>query len=388
MEDILLSIVVPTKNRYEYLKPFVELIASYGQKNVEMVIQDNSDNNEDFVAYLEEKNYDFVVYGYCAEPISVVENSDRAVKASSGKYVCFMGDDDYVLKDLAEFAKYMELSGIESAFFNRAKYSWPNLAYSAHKIPNLVIPSFKGRIKSVDVDKTFKRLLKKGASSLDKAPQLYHGIILRACLDKIYERAGTYFPGASPDMAVSVALMYVVKNHVYCDVPYVIAGTAPKSAGGLGAQHKHKGNIKNVPWLPQNTDKDWDARVPKIWTGATIYADTALKAMSAMGESDSSARLNYYYSYAMLLVFNKEYKDMVNELLKGDTLGRIKTFFCVGRVFAYRAFVFAKNKLTYKFKLTSSTLIDDVATSFDAGTLMNEMLQKKDIHVTDLFSRE
>lgn len=383
MKDILLSIVVPTKNRYEYLKPFVELMASYKQGNVEMVIQDNSDDNTDFLAYLDEKKYGFVVYDYCAEPLSVVENSNRAVKASSGRYVCFMGDDDYVLADLAEFVKYMEFAGIESAFFNRAKYSWPNLSYSAHKIPNLVIPSFKGKVRRVSVERAYKRLLRKGAYSLDKAPQLYHGVILRACLDKIYEKTGTYFPGASPDMAVSVALMQVVKNHVYCDVPYVIAGTAPKSAGGLGAQHKHNGEIKNVPWLPKNTDRDWDMRVPKIWTGPTIYADSAVKAIAAMGGTE---KLNYYYSYAAMLVFNKQYKGMVLDLLKGDTWGKIKTYFYVGNVFSYRAFVFAKNKLTYKFKLTSSTLIDDVPTSLAAGQLMNDIVNKQNFSVADIFS--
>ena len=45
----LLSIVVPTKNRYIYLFELIKLLASFKRTDFEMVIQDNSTNNKQFI---------------------------------------------------------------------------------------------------------------------------------------------------------------------------------------------------------------------------------------------------------------------------------------------------------------------------------------------------
>ena len=49
MKSPLLSIVVPTKNRYYYLLKLIELVESIGSPELELVIQDNSDDNDEFL---------------------------------------------------------------------------------------------------------------------------------------------------------------------------------------------------------------------------------------------------------------------------------------------------------------------------------------------------
>ena len=56
----LLSIVVPTKDRYKYLKYLIELIASFNSDEVELVIQDNSEDNKEILDFLKERDYNFV----------------------------------------------------------------------------------------------------------------------------------------------------------------------------------------------------------------------------------------------------------------------------------------------------------------------------------------
>ena len=108
----------------------------------------------------------------------------------------------------------------------------------------------------------------------------------RNVLDKVYEVTGTYFPGPSPDMANSVALAQFVKKHVYCDLPVISSGTSPKSTAGLGAKHKHKGNLKEIDFLPSDIEDRWEENVPMVWTGPTIYAQSALEALRKLNKSE------------------------------------------------------------------------------------------------------
>lgn len=57
----LLSIVVPTKNRYIYLFELIKLLASFKRTDFEMVIQDNSTNNKQFIDNINLSDYPLLV---------------------------------------------------------------------------------------------------------------------------------------------------------------------------------------------------------------------------------------------------------------------------------------------------------------------------------------
>ena len=109
MVQKLLSIVVPTKNRYYYLKYLIQLIEELQSDEIEMVIQDNSDDNEEFQNYLKEKKYSFIRYDYVKGQIPMSDNSDRAILNSTGEYICFLGDDDGFTKYLLEGVQWTAL---------------------------------------------------------------------------------------------------------------------------------------------------------------------------------------------------------------------------------------------------------------------------------------
>lgn len=72
MSQPLLSIVIPTKNRYDCLKKFVELFHSvYTSSEIQLAISDNSDDNSDFLAFLSTVDDKRILYTYTAEHISV-----------------------------------------------------------------------------------------------------------------------------------------------------------------------------------------------------------------------------------------------------------------------------------------------------------------------------
>jgi len=46
-----LSIVIPTKDRYDYLESLIELISGFESDEIEIVIQDNTYDNREIIDY-------------------------------------------------------------------------------------------------------------------------------------------------------------------------------------------------------------------------------------------------------------------------------------------------------------------------------------------------
>ena len=199
MSQPLLSIVIPTKNRYDCLKKFVELFHSvYTSSEIQLAISDNSDDNSDFLAFLSTVDDKRILYTYTAEHISVGENSDRAILLSTGEYVNFIGDDDADQREIIDVARFMKRYGIESLNCYRCKYVWPNLKNKVFNYGgSLTIRRSGKKLINVNIESELVHVLRSGASSYGKLPCVYNGIVKRTVLDEIYSRTGTFFPGPS-----------------------------------------------------------------------------------------------------------------------------------------------------------------------------------------------
>lgn len=386
MDEKLLSIVIPTKNRMEYVKSFIECVCSFQDKRIELVIQDNSDSNKEMISFLESLHDSSIVYKYINEPVSMVENSELAVGAASGRYICFMGDDDLVSKKLVDFVEQMEQHGIESAIFARnTSYFWPGVIHKAHKFPSLIIKKYKGQIRKINVKKEYQKFLRQGAISMEKLPQLYHGVVSRKCLEKVHEISGSFFPAPCPDMAVCVGLSYVVRKHLFCDVPLILSGAAPKSAAALGAKHMHKEKIEKVASLPKETAKHWEEKVPRIWTEQTIYAESAIKSMKNMKRGDDEKKFNYPYFYAGFFVFNIKERKLLKSLLKKLFISeRIRFCFYAIDIILVRVRVFIENIFISRFH-KGRLCWDHVSNSFEAEKIIDNQI--KDVNIAKMFEQ-
>ena len=374
-EGKLLSIVIPTKNRYTYLFSFIELCATFSNRDFELVIQDNSDDNQEILEYLSKGAYDFVAYHYDPSPLSMSENSELAVQPAQGRYVCFMGDDDLLSEKLVDIVAYMEQKNIDSAIFQLAPYNWPGVVHKAHRFPNLVIYAFDGQMRRINVKREYRRLLRTGAVSLEHMPQLYHGVVRRSILDQVYAACGTYFPGPSPDMAVSVALSQLVKKHVRFVVPLISSGASPKSSAGLGARHMHKGDLKSVSFLPKDIEEKWDERIPRVWTGPTIYAQSAFEALKATGREKDIERLNFTYFLAFFDTFCEDYRELSKAYRKENKVNGLLYGWYRICIFALRGFKFVSNKLLLTIQL-GGMLVDGVSNTLLAQQRIDEEIEK------------
>jgi glycosyltransferase involved in cell wall biosynthesis len=313
---MLLSIIIPTKNRYATLFNVVNTILDFDKNDeLEIVIQDNSDNNTEALFFMEErKKFKNLKYFHESKNLSVIENSDKAVQNSIGDYVCFIGDDDGVMPYIIDVVKWMKKNTVKAVKSYKPNYYWPDQQsnyLSRDKSGVLNFKKFDYSVKKVDTKKALEYTLKKGGTSIKMLPSLYHSIVEKKVLETIYQITNSYFPGPSPDMANAVALTQVIDDYVLLGFPVALSGKSSKSTGGQGVLHQHLSRIEEVSHLPNNTLRKWTKEIPAYCTSPTIWAESVLKALENMVDKQKSKKMNFSYLYASLFVFNYSKKDQI-----------------------------------------------------------------------------
>ena len=317
----LLSIIIPTKDRYRTLFFLVEKLMTWKENEFEIVVQDNTLDNskalESFKSYFSDNRFK---YFHTEQPISGLENAQLAIDNSKGEYVCYLGDDDGIIFQAIAFTKYMKENGIESLNCKHGSYCWPEYRYKNHgkKLSLagfMIYRKFSGTIEYLNPLKELELLLDAGGLTIGRVPRLYHGIISRNAINKVKEVTGTYFPGPTPDMASAVALSFYIKKHIYVDYPIIIAGASANSMAGRGGQQKSHGKIEEELTLPIGTAENWSKELPRYWAPQTIWPESALQALKKTGNSVWVEKMNFTKIFAELYVDTPSYRDELMQFI-------------------------------------------------------------------------
>ncbi|MEA2149996.1 MAG: hypothetical protein QOD69_1826 [Solirubrobacteraceae bacterium] len=89
----LVSVLLPTRNRLEYLRYAIETVRRQGDGDWELVVSDN-DSAEDIEGHVRSLGDDRIRYVRTAAFVPVTENWNNALAHSRGRYVVMLGDDD------------------------------------------------------------------------------------------------------------------------------------------------------------------------------------------------------------------------------------------------------------------------------------------------------
>jgi len=314
--EIKLSIVVPTKDRHFYLKYLVKYFTSIDSIEIELVIYDNSsvDQRKIFLSFLNSIADERIKYFQNSEELSQTENCDLAVSEACGEFISLLGDDDIFSKHILTYIDKWRADQIEAILPIKGTYLWPDVRprlYGDRQSGMFKSGLLSNKIESINSSHILRKVICSGGSEIYNLPRIYHGIVSRKILDKIFEDCGSYFPGPSPDMANAVAICKYVKNYIIIDAPLIISGQSVLSAGGKGAEGRHYGEITEIKQLPKNTGKEWSKGVPYYWSGKTIYAESVLKALEKMKMDEYLDDFNYEYLYASCLVFDSNYRQRI-----------------------------------------------------------------------------
>jgi hypothetical protein len=290
----LISIVIATRNRVPYCIESIRSVLEVPGESIELVIQDNSDN-EELKHFVADNIHDQrLVYRYTPPPFSIIDNFNSAISLAKGEYVCLIGDDDSVCRQIVDVAYWAKKNNIDSVcptVFN--EYIWPE-AFGDQRDSTLMIPVPAPEFKAKDSHAALHEFFRGGALDYLKKgfPKLYHGIVKRSCLEEIKARTGYYIGGLSPDIYSAVALSCIVRSHMLLGVPVTIAGACKASATVASMNGQHSGELKNAPHFRDMHEYIWDSHIPYVYSVETIWAETAMKAAADMNRDDLIKEFN------------------------------------------------------------------------------------------------
>jgi glycosyltransferase involved in cell wall biosynthesis len=319
----VLSIVVPTRNRQQYAVFAINNILGIPSDAFELVIQDSSDSMElkDFVSRLKDPR---LRYNYTHPPISGVDNFNIAAGLAKGEYICFLGDDDGVNPEIMEAVLWAKRNHIDALTPSlAAQYLWPDIRqkyYGSIFSGRLTIRPFTGAVCKHDAKMGLKNCLKNACQNLVDSvdlPKVYYGIVKKIYMDKVYEKTGKYFPGVSPDISAALAVACCV-NHVWTiDYPLFVPGSSALSTAGASAKKSHVGRLQDQPHLPYGCWNNWSDIIPCFYSVQTIWAQSGVHSLEAMGHTDVFKEFNIPYLHALCIVFNPHYYVLtINSLIK------------------------------------------------------------------------
>lgn len=372
----LISIIIPTKDRYECLIPVISALVKFiDNRDVEFVLQDNSTNNIDIINFLASLKDDRVKYFYNTNKMSIVDNTVCAIDNARGKYLIFIGDDDLVSPYIYKFVQYIDQKGIDCLVYNAAYYWWNSIEFKEenyfHRKEALWLPPeetlvFEKRDSSAELE----IMLQSGSGIFQRLPKFYHGIVKRDVLDEIKFKTGTYLPGSSPDIAFSTALSLVLDEYYYVNFPLTVFGASKNSGGGWTASNKHYGKIEDQKHLPKNIIDNWNQLIPRIWSEKTIYAQTVTEVLKIF---KSNKQFNYLTFYGTMLAYEPYLVKFLIPSVRLYCGFNLLNYFKIG-------YVFIKKKLGIfyrKIKFFSKTYDYDVVIAKDVDVVMEKMKDSK-----------
>lgn len=309
----LLEIVIPTRNRERTLVPSVRaILAALGERNYEIVISDNSDSPLDITIQGEFAASGRVLYRHNTRTIDVIENFNFALAQVRGEYAILIGDDDFVLPQVFNAIEVLDANELECLIHPRPAYYWPDVSFDRefdYFRPGtlLINEKMNTQVELLDPTKELDKVKAAGAIYLYNLPALYHALLRGDTLHGIKQRLGEYVLGPSPDMSLAVALCALKVRYGRSTIPFSVAGASYHSAAGMGRRGAHTAALDRAPsWLPRAMKEQWDRRLPEVWNGYSVYAQSMISVAKAAGLDDD-------------LDFSKLFRKMIAEDL-GDVV--------------------------------------------------------------------
>jgi len=309
----LLSVVVPTHNRARYATHAIRSVLAIPADDLELVVHDTSEDTElaDYARAIADPR---LHYAHCREALSMTENHNRAVALCRGRYVCLIGDDDSILPEALEAARWAQGHGVAAiAPEVVANYAWPDFrsrAFGAGHAARLYMKRAFGAASRRQASADLDRALGRSALGTDGLPKVYHGIVARSVLEKVRERAGAYFFGTSPDVSGAVAVATVIDEYVWIDYPLTLPGASAGSNTGRSATGTHTGTVEDDPHTRRFRNLEWPEVLPRFVSVETVWAHAVHSTLKAVAP-ERLAAYNMPRLYAMCLLKSFGYRDAV-----------------------------------------------------------------------------
>lgn len=321
------TVLLPTRNRLQYLKYAVETVRRQDYQDWEIIISDNN-SEEDIAGYVRTLADSRIKYFRTETSVPVTDNWNNALEKSSGDYVIMLGDDDCLMKGY--FTTILRLI---------AEFSSPDFIYTSafvYVYPGAMPGAVGGVLRpygyAVFLNSAEQPFLLEKREALELVRhtmnfRVMYGynmqftIINRKFIERL-NRKGKFFQSPFPDYYASSAMFLKAERILICPYPLVTIGITPKS---YGFYHHNKREADGIAFLNNLPDPESVPRLRRVILPGTNINTSWLFAADAVQRNygaDFDLRVNYrrYRNLQIAYVYEDYYvhhalpPEMIREL--------------------------------------------------------------------------
>ncbi|GAA4728119.1 glycosyltransferase family 2 protein [Flavisolibacter ginsenosidimutans] len=292
-----LSIIIPTKNRQYTCLFAIESALRLNRDDVEIIVQDCSDTDVLKKQILEKfGTASNIKYFHSADNPSMTENWNRAFDNATGEYQCAIGDDDAVLPELYEAARWAKANAMDAIAHTgdsaAYSYKWPDFGDEELRGKLVILHPFDGKVEERSTKKVIDSIIDRVDLSYSSLPMAYHCLISKALLDRVRTATGKLLDGTSLDVYSAYVFSLLIDKFVFVNYPLTIYGACGKSNTNRLSRGNAKAHFNEFKTLR------FPAIIPRVFNMQTTVAESMHCAFTTMKRQDLIERINLPYLYA------------------------------------------------------------------------------------------
>jgi hypothetical protein len=228
----LLSIVIPTRERCEFLAACVRSALACPDPEIEVVVSDNA-SADSTRPTIEEICDPRLIYVNPGVRLPMHDNFEFALGKARGRYLMFIGDDDAVLPDrIHHLLALLRADNPEVVNWHAPNYVWPGGANGDRGLLTLKMSHLRGGQSQVDARALLGSLSEGSKASFRfGGAKIYHGCVAREVVSRVIARAGRYFFVPWPDVGAAIANLFVTNTIIVLGQPCTLGGESRASNG-------------------------------------------------------------------------------------------------------------------------------------------------------------
>lgn len=244
------SVVIPTRNRAEYLPYAIKSVLNSKRRDIELIISNNfsTDETEEILSKISDSRIKIISPN---ETLPMAGHYEFAISHAKGEWITILGDDDAVMPYIFDsIDNYIsQYPGIDIISSVRAYYFWKGCEDVNGNAVVRYQSNFKSQLRSTKKD---LMSVLKGLRICFNMPQIYTTCVVKRSL---YEEikinsGGCFYHSIIPDMYSVVALCLKRKKYLRVEEPLFWVGTSNKSLGRSDRIYKDAEKFKvNTPGI-------------------------------------------------------------------------------------------------------------------------------------------
>jgi len=240
------SVLLPTRNRLEYLRMAIETVRRQDYQDWEIIVSDN-DSEEDVAGYLASLRETRIRYLRTDRFVSVTTNWNAALAASAGDYVLMLGDDDALMPGYLRTIDTLITRHQEPDLIYTGAYlfAYPGV-YPGH--PDGLLdryPAFFGSAPEpfwLEISRA-RRVARQLLDFKRKLGlNMQYSVMSRRLIETLRQK-GPVFQSPFPDYYATCAIFLTAERILIDSRPLVAIGITPKSYGFFHYNHQEQGGI-------------------------------------------------------------------------------------------------------------------------------------------------